>query len=92
MEGWNKMILRGFTGGECKKKETGIFKKNIFDALKLFFLAGLNKDTWQFWGIFQKKIHHVDTTCSNYRGTTLFCLRLCGAAGEETLIRKACMQ
>lgn len=32
VEGWNKMNLRGFTGGECKKKRN-------WDFLKIFLMC-----------------------------------------------------
>lgn len=61
------------------------------------FLLGLKKDAQQFWGDFSFFLFFcwnftTSIPWSNYRGTTLFRLRLCGAAAEVTLIRKACMQ
>lgn len=58
----------------------------------VFFLGGVKQGHVAVLGDFFPKFQRVDAARSNYRGTTLFCLRLSGAAAEEILIRKACMQ
>lgn len=47
------------------------------------FLLGLKKG---HAAVFGEIFFFLSLPCSNYRGATLFRLRLCGAAVEETLI------